>query len=179
MFVTPFAWFMTFVIYLKGLDEVLCYIRESVKLNPSKTHSCAVLDSSWSQRIKNMYENKVKDNEVSEEKLSIMLKYFAGVLPDCFPTCWDEIDFVYAPYFVSGNHWVALQIDLQKWVINVYDCNVNLNKDKSMKEELKPVMVTLPSLVSERASIAVKYAHQVGNPLGFHRVKNVPQNKRT
>ena len=103
---------MTFVIYLKGLDEVLCYTRESVKLNPSKTHICAVLDSSWSQRIKNMYENKVKDNGVSEEKLSVMLKYFAGELPDYFPTCWDEIDFVYAPYFVSGNHWVALQIDL-------------------------------------------------------------------
>ena len=167
-------YFDIFVIYMKEIDEVLCYVRDSVKRRPSKTHTCAVLETFWSNKIKNFHEGKING-----KTLEYLLQYCKGELPEGVATKWDETYYVYSPYFVNANHWVALEIDLQEWVLNVYDSNHNLMTEEHIIEELNPVMVRVPLILSLYPGTAEKYASQNAKPLRFNWVKGVKQNKRT
>lgn len=160
---------------MKEIDEVLWYVRDALKNRPPKNHTSAVVDTFWSTQIKNFHEGKINGGKT----LEYLLQYCRGVLPEGVPTPWDELDYVYAPYLVNTNHWVALEIDLKEWVLNVYDCNHDLMKDETLMFELYPVMVRVPFLLRAYPGTAEKYAVHGGKPLEFVRVEGLKQNKKT
>lgn len=128
-----------------------------------------MVDTYWSIQLRYFHEGVLHDGNT----LKNLLLYSSGELPESDGPSWGEVDYVYAPYLVTNNHWVALEIDLKEWVLNVYDCNHDLTKEEDLKVELNPVTVRLPVLLTLSPTTAVKYNDRYAKPLGFNRVVNI------
>jgi hypothetical protein len=157
---------------------MLYYIRKGLSEHPSETHRCAVLDSFWSDPYRGQYANHVVEGKKVNPRPARVCQYFKGELPELYGVKWDDVDYLYAPYFVNGNHWVALQVDLVNWMVNVYDCNIPLVTEAKMELEVKPVLKFLPVYMRLHEPLAKKYASSLGNDLGYHRVQTIKQNLR-
>ncbi|OAO92194.1 hypothetical protein AXX17_AT5G30910 [Arabidopsis thaliana] len=59
-----------------------------------------------------------------------------------------DVDHLYAFLFVNGNHWVALDIDLTKKRINVYDSISSLTTDTEMAIQCMFVMTMIVAMLS-------------------------------
>ena len=93
---------------LQEIDEALLYIRKTLSEHPTVRQSCAILDCGWFIPYKQQYaklnpEGKKKPNESPKG----VNRYFKGELPEFYGVCWDGVDFLYAPFNVNTNHWIA------------------------------------------------------------------------
>ncbi|CAF1930587.1 unnamed protein product, partial [Brassica napus] len=85
-----------------------------------------------------------------------------------------DIDHLYACHFVNGNHWVALDIDLGKETITVYDSILTLVDDKEIQNFCRPFAKMIPSILSTMVSATVRKKSE--KQFTVRRLKKVPQN---
>ena len=52
---------------------------------------------------------------------------------------------------------IDAEIDLVRWSVNVYDCNVNMKSEKLIRDEMVPIVKYLPKLMSRYEPLAEKY----------------------
>ena len=115
-----------------------------------------IVDSTWSSIIQAqpLYAQK----GIPVRPLPDVVKsYFIGEMPEPYGKSWEDADYIYAPCFIGENHWVALQVDLQSWCINVYDCNCILYNEEKIQEELFGVSKYLPSHISNHEPLAKRF----------------------
>ncbi|KAF8099073.1 hypothetical protein N665_0252s0011 [Sinapis alba] len=96
-------------------------------------------DSKWDQNTSDLSE--------------IYSKAFNGEHPADFVTGkkWAvDVDDLFLCHHVSGDHWVAIHIDLPKEVIHVYDIIRTHLSDKQMIEECRPFMRMIPAFTYRR-----------------------------
>ena len=163
---------------LQEIDEALLYIRKTLSEHPTVRQSCAILDCGWFIPYKQQHVNLNAEGKKVNETPKGFNRYFKGELPEFYGVCWDKVEFLYAPYNVNANHWIALQIDLVNWVVNVFNCNNNLNSDDVIKLQVEPVLKMLPIFMSKYEPLASKYAHRELQQLQFNRVSTIKQNLR-
>lgn len=85
-----------------------------------------------------------------------------------------DIDHLYACHFVNGNHWVALDIDLVKETISVYDSILTVIDEKEIRNVCRPFSKMIPSILSAMVPATVRKKSE--KQFSVRRLKNVPQN---
>ncbi|AEE82642.1 putative protein [Arabidopsis thaliana] len=85
-----------------------------------------------------------------------------------------DVDHLYAYLFVNGNHWVALDIDLPKKRINVYDSIPSLTTDTEMVIQCMFVMTMIPAMLS--SFIPSKQRRRSYSKLEWKRITKIPEN---
>ncbi|CAL9221576.1 unnamed protein product [Arabidopsis halleri] len=74
---------------------------------------------------------------------------------------FSDVDTLYAPFHMSGGHWVALVIDLKDGTIAVLDPNEGAETAKRMDLLMKPLLVLLPFIIKALVPEAHLVNHQV------------------
>ncbi|KAG5379464.1 hypothetical protein IGI04_027306, partial [Brassica rapa subsp. trilocularis] len=107
------------------IDAMMYVYRERTSLKRWKLHRVAFMSVVFSNMIKKEYESFKAG--IRKYKLHhLLLQYGKGVLPPHGQTqeIWNvDVDRLYVPVHVSGNHWIALCISFVTRSIDVLDCS--------------------------------------------------------
>ncbi|KAG2308949.1 hypothetical protein Bca52824_028697 [Brassica carinata] len=104
-------------------------------------------------------------------------KVFNGNYPSEFSNNrkWlKDVDRLFFCHLINGDHWVALEVDLQKKIIHVYDSiQTVVPSITDLQEECRPFTKTIPLLLNEMVPGRKKSTQQ----FKISRLKKVPQNE--
>ncbi|KAL0723501.1 hypothetical protein Bca4012_038100 [Brassica carinata] len=104
-------------------------------------------------------------------------KVFNGNYPSEFSNNrkWlKDVDRLFFCHLINGDHWVALEVDLQKKIINVYDSiQTVVPSITDLQEECRPFTKMIPLLLNEMVPGRKKSTQQ----FKISRLKKVPQNE--
>ena len=144
----------------------------------NESHKAVVVDSTWWLDFTDL-ERAEWGIGVNVNLPPRQVEYFEGQRPDPHGKSWIDADFIYTPIFVGSDHWVAAEIDLTKWCLNVYDCNIVLNPEALVENTLAPMTTLFPRVLSLYKPLAEKFEEHVGHPLIYKgRVYGLHQNRR-
>lgn len=110
------------------------------------------------------------------------LNYYTGEEPAYCrsdKTWAQEIDDIYAPLFVKGDHWVACWISIPRRHIVIWDSDVYYATDEEIAKHVKPFAQMVPYLLhmmsrgKERELYTVDFTHERLS------ASEVPQNKQS
>ncbi|CAA7061074.1 unnamed protein product [Microthlaspi erraticum] len=104
----------------------------------------------------------IEPNELGEGRPlpTLSYDYYKGVLPEPRPTnkIWGvDIDELYIPFNLNGDHWVALFVSLPKRHITIYDSKPSHVKPGLLASLIEPVTVMFPYLMRQLADEDKKY----------------------
>lgn len=156
---------------MQDVDEVLCRIRLDLNDHPDENHKSAILDTQFKQHLQ---ELNLEGGQLPQN----LEKYFDGRLPEHHGKKWEDVDFLYIPAHVGGNHWVAVEINLAQWKVTVYDCNEKTNSSRALREELSAFYKDLPKMMGMYENLAKKYPQKNPVPFTFGRAEGLAQNTR-
>ncbi|XP_022560919.2 uncharacterized protein LOC106405519 isoform X2 [Brassica napus] len=107
------------------IDAMMYVFRERTSLKRWELHRVAFMSVVFSNMIKKEYESFKAG--IRKYKLHhLLLQYGKGVLPPHGRTqeIWNvDVDWLYVPVHVSGNHWISLCISVVTRSIDVFDCS--------------------------------------------------------
>ncbi|XP_013591444.1 PREDICTED: uncharacterized protein LOC106299961 isoform X3 [Brassica oleracea var. oleracea] len=107
------------------IDAMMYVFRERTSLKRWELHRVAFMSAVFSNMIKKEYESFKAG--IRKYKLHhLLLQYGKGVLPPHGRTqeIWNvDVDWLYVPVHVSGNHWISLCISVVTRSIDVFDCS--------------------------------------------------------
>lgn len=137
----------------------------------------AILDT-WFQRNLDKEMNRWLSDKPSYVAEKGKMRYLRGELPTSYGKDWKDVDRIYIPFNFKDKHWVALEIQLSKWCVTVYDPDVNLFKLSQVHRFLAELTYILPVMIAQYEPLAKIYEHRRGNPLNVTRVATLERNKR-
>ena len=104
-------------------------------------------------------------------------KVFNGNYPEEFSNNrkWlKDVDRLFLCHLINGNHWVALEVDLDKKIIHVYDSiHTVVPSITDLLEECRPFTKMIPLLLNEMVPERKKSSQQ----FRISRPKSVPKNE--
>jgi hypothetical protein len=163
---------------LQQLDEVLVFIREELVNSGNESHKVVVVDSTWWLDFTDL-ERAEWGIGVNVNLPPRQVEYFERQRPDPHGKSLIDADFIYTPIFVGSDHWFAGEIDLTKWCLKVYDCNIDLNPEPLVENTLAPLTTFFPRVLSLYKPLAEKFEEHVGHSLIYKgRVYGLHQNRR-
>ncbi|XP_048628426.1 uncharacterized protein LOC106377628 [Brassica napus] len=108
------------------IDAAMYVFRERTSLKRWRPHRVAFMTVVFSNMIKKEYGHLEAQGRKSYMLHNFLLQYGKGVLPPHGRTheIWNiDVDRLYVPVHVSGNHWIALCISFVTRSIDVFDCS--------------------------------------------------------
>ncbi|KAG5399905.1 hypothetical protein IGI04_014512, partial [Brassica rapa subsp. trilocularis] len=108
------------------IDAAMYVFRERTSLKRWKPHRVAFMTVVFSNMIKKEYGHLEAQGRKSYMLHNLLLQFGKGVLPPHGRTheIWNiDVDRLYVPVHVSGNHWIALCISFVTRSIEVFDCS--------------------------------------------------------
>ncbi|XP_022159362.1 uncharacterized protein LOC111025779 [Momordica charantia] len=91
-----------------------------------------------------------------------------------YQTRWLDLDVVYLPYNIGGNHWIMVHIDLQDDEIIMWDLMRSMTPFPTLESELRLMTVVLSALM-HRAGVQVLRQTLPYMPWRIHQVTSAPQ----
>ncbi|ESQ45369.1 hypothetical protein EUTSA_v100110961mg, partial [Eutrema salsugineum] len=150
---------------VKGLDmsgNVYAYP------SPYKGGRVAFLDSIFCRVWCGDYRNKFLPNEkswlFSDGYLDVANGHYDHYLPT-HKKWGTDVDFVYIAHNVNNEHWVAVEVDIPKKKIRVFDCIPDLYRKGEVEESVKPYARMIPLLLKHMAPPELKKGMKEGQ---FH-----------
>ncbi|KAG2289571.1 hypothetical protein Bca52824_049175 [Brassica carinata] len=114
----------------KEMDAMMYIWREKTSLRRWNIDRVAFMNAMFCLQIEKEYE-KCKDDKRGYVVPDLLLAYGRGELPSHGRTnrVWGvDVDRLYFPLFVNGNHWVAVCVNMIEKKVEVYDCNRGRNR---------------------------------------------------
>ncbi|XP_033129127.1 uncharacterized protein LOC117126016 [Brassica rapa] len=108
------------------IDAAMYVFRERTSLKRWRPHRVAFMTVVFSNMIKKEYGHLEGQGRKSYMLHNLLLQFGKGVLPPHGRTheIWNiDVDRLYVPVHVSGNHWIALCISFVTRSIEVFDCS--------------------------------------------------------
>ncbi|XP_048593277.1 uncharacterized protein LOC106369472 [Brassica napus] len=108
------------------IDAAMYVFRERTSLKRWRPHRVAFMTVVFSNMIKKEYGHLEAQGRKSYMLHNLLLQFGKGVLPPHGRTheIWNiDVDRLYVPVHVSGNHWIALCISFVTRSIEVFDCS--------------------------------------------------------
>ncbi|KAG2270159.1 hypothetical protein Bca52824_064714 [Brassica carinata] len=153
------------------IDAVMYVFRERTSLKRWRPHRVAFMTVVFSNMIKKEYGLLEAQGRKNYTLHNLLLQYGKGVLPPHGRTeeIWNvDVDRLYVPVHVSGNHWIALCISFVTRSIDVFDCS-----GRKRYKELDGFANHIPRIVK-----AVQPTrHQKDFAIGAYTVSYVPVGK--
>ncbi|KAL0732836.1 hypothetical protein Bca4012_009046 [Brassica carinata] len=115
----PYEW-----LHNLEIDAAMFVFRERTSLNRWKPYRVGFMTTVFSNMIKKEY-NLLRGGRKKYSLHNLLVQYGRGVLPARGATheIWNlDVDRLYVPVHVSGNHWIALCISFATRSIEVFDC---------------------------------------------------------
>ncbi|WZZ31002.1 hypothetical protein YC2023_014403 [Brassica napus] len=112
------------------MDAMMYIWREKTSLRRWNIDRVAFMNAMFCLQIEKEYE-KCKDDKRGYVVPDLLLAYGRGELPSHGRTnrVWGvDVDRLYFPLFVNGNHWVAVCVNMIEKKVEVYDCNRGRNR---------------------------------------------------
>lgn len=151
------------------IDAMLYLFREKTSLRRWNISKVAFMSCLFSNQMKNAY--KVVKNDIKTFKVEGLLhNYGIGELPADGRTglMWDlDVDRMYVPLLVHGNHWISMCVDFVNRSILVFDC-----AGMKHNRELEPFSHLIPRIVkavqsSNKKGLVVKPYAVTYAPMSF------------
>lgn len=151
------------------IDAMLYLFREKTSLRRWNISKVAFMSCLFSNQMKNAY--KVVKNDIKTFKVEGLLhNYGIGELPADGRTglMWDlDVDRMYVPLLVHGNHWISMCVDFVNRSILVFDC-----AGMKHNRELEPFSHLIPRIVkavqsSNKKGLVVKPYSVTYAPMPF------------
>ena len=150
--------------------------RERISEDPQRFSKVVVLDPFWQEYVKREFDRFHNNTPlVGKDEL---IRYMMGECPGEYGKRWDDAERIYTCFNIEEKHWFALEIDLCDWCVTVYDCTVDLYKDKEIFDMLRPIVETVPRYVKMYEPLAKRCEALLDNPMSVSRRHNLKQNKR-
>lgn len=111
---------------MQEIDAAMYVFRERTSLKRWRPHRVAFMTVVFSNMIKKEYGHLEAQGRKSYMLHNLLLQFGKGVLPPHGRTheIWNiDVDRLYVPVHVSGNHWIALCISFVTRSIEVFDCS--------------------------------------------------------
>jgi len=111
---------------MQEIDAAMYVFRERTSLKRWRPHRVAFMTVVFSNMIKKEYGHLEAQGRKSYMLHNLLLQFGKGVLPPHGRTheIWNiDVDRLYVPVHVSGNHWIALCISFVTRSIDVFDCS--------------------------------------------------------
>ncbi|XP_013680161.1 uncharacterized protein LOC106384797 [Brassica napus] len=108
------------------IDAAMYVFRERTSLKRWRPHCVAFMTVVFSDKIKKEYGHLEAQGRKSYMLHNLLLQYGKGVLPPHGRTneIWNiDVDRLYVPALVSGNHWITLCISFVTRSIDVFGCS--------------------------------------------------------
>ncbi|KAH0904029.1 hypothetical protein HID58_043532 [Brassica napus] len=112
------------------MDAMMYIWREKTSLRRWNIDRVAFMNAMFCLQIEKEYE-KCKDDKRGYVVPDLLLAYGRGELPSHRRTnrVWGvDVDHLYFPLFVNGNHWVDVCVNMIEKKVEVYDCNRGRNR---------------------------------------------------
>ncbi|KAF2583667.1 hypothetical protein F2Q70_00035260 [Brassica cretica] len=152
----------------KEIDAAMYVFRERTSLKRWRPHRVAFMTVVFSNMIKKEYGHLEAQGRKSYMLHNLLLQYGKGVLPPHGRTheIWNiDVDRLYVPVHVSGNHWIALCISFVTRSIDVFDCS-----GRKMYKEVDGFANLIPRIVKAVQPMR----HQKDFAVGAYTVSYVP-----
>ncbi|XP_018475819.2 uncharacterized protein LOC108847125 [Raphanus sativus] len=150
-------------VWLKNyeIDAMLYLFREKTSLRRWNISKVAFMSCLFSNQMKNSY--KVVKNDIKTFKVEGLLhNYGIGELPADGRTglLWDlDVDRMYVPLLVHGNHWISMCVDFVNRSILVFDClGMKYNRDLEPFSHLIPRIVKAVQSSNKKGLVVKPYA---------------------
>ncbi|XP_047313039.1 uncharacterized protein LOC124916366 [Impatiens glandulifera] len=139
--VTRFTW-----IEDTEIDAFCHLLRKRISCYPKtyKNTHAAIGDCVLSDRIRRQHRAFIKDP--SKYPVDEFKDYYMGA-PHRYMSEWSTIDDVYMPVNINQKHWILCVARLQKYRIDVYDCDAYLYKN--LDPYLKPFYDMIPIIFAK------------------------------
>ncbi|ESQ43378.1 hypothetical protein EUTSA_v10015990mg [Eutrema salsugineum] len=142
---------------VKGLDM---FRQRSMRYpSPYKGGRVAFLDPIFCRVWCGDYRNKFLPNEkswlFSDGYLDVANGHYDHYLPT-HKKWGTDVDFVYIAHNVNNEHWVAVEVDIPKKKIRVFDCIPDLYRKGEVEESVKPYARMIPLLLKHMAPPELK-----------------------
>lgn len=169
------------------MDAVLNLLRQRLKDHPQwfRSQRIAFLDAMltqvWTAKYSDFLRSEPNPNGGGKLLPPGALNYYSGEYP---PYChtnkmWGlEVDDLYAPLHVNGDHWVALWISIPNRHIVVWDSIPKHVSDEYIEGAVEPIAVMCPYLLRELAAAEVKDTYPQTKFTHERVTKGVPKNKK-
>ena len=151
---------------MKHIDEVCAYIRKALLESEVKSKA-TILDVFWTADYTDAMKYYMKNACTVPPASERALAYFRGDRPKTYGSSWDDLDFIYFPLNMENKHWVAVEIDLQEWKANVYDCNVALYPDLAVENCVHAICRFLPHFMTQYPPLAKKFEQRGTQEIKF------------
>lgn len=93
------------------------------------------------------YQECIKENRPFHWKEEYRLvDYVVGSKQDCQDP-WVNVDYIYSPFNIHGNHWILLCLDLVRCQVKVWDSLPSLTSAEDMRSILEPIQEMVPNLL--------------------------------
>lgn len=122
--------------------------RENTSLGRLKVDRVAFMDCTFSMRIQYEYKTKFVKNKKGYKCNDLLVAYGNGELPARGRTSkrWAiDVDKLYTPVNVNGDHWISLCVDFIQRTIQVFDCSGGKRNSK----HVEPFRNLIPRIVKE------------------------------
>ncbi|XP_056856959.1 uncharacterized protein LOC108836870 [Raphanus sativus] len=151
-------WFYTLLTPKKWLNDThmdaginLLRLRYTKHPEWFRSDRVCFLDATFSQIWTSGYSEFLASPDESGRLLpSGALNYYTGEEPAYCrsdKTWAQEIDDIYTPLFVKGNHWVACWISIPRRHIVIWDSDVSYAKDEEIADHVKPFAHMVPYML--------------------------------
>ncbi|XP_048628782.1 uncharacterized protein LOC125599599 [Brassica napus] len=150
------------------IDAAMYVFRERTSLKRWRPHRVAFMTVVFSNMIKKEYGHLEAQGRKSYMLHNLLLQFGKGVLPPHGRTheIWNiDVDRLYVPVHVSGNHWIALCISFVTRSIEVFDCS-----GKKRYKEVDGFANLIPRIVKAVQPMR----HQKDFAVGAYTVSYVP-----
>ncbi|CAA7014305.1 unnamed protein product [Microthlaspi erraticum] len=107
--------------------------------------------------------------------------HYNGIAPDCTVTNkkWvQDADTLYITHNICNSHWVAVEVNLLKKRVKVYDSIYSAFEENDVKESVKPDMKLISLLLGHLAPKEEKQK-MGGCAYNFYLIKGVPHNDQS
>ncbi|XP_047335899.1 uncharacterized protein LOC124939471 [Impatiens glandulifera] len=137
---------MLYAPIVQEIDAFCHLLRKRISCYPKtyKNTLAAIGDCVLSDRIRRLHRDFIKDP--AKFPVDEFKDYYMGA-PHRYMPEWSTIDDVYMPVNINQKHWILCVARLQKYRIDVYDCDAYLYKN--LDPYLKPFYDMIPCIFAK------------------------------
>ncbi|KDO37273.1 hypothetical protein CISIN_1g032006mg [Citrus sinensis] len=94
---------------------------------------------------------------------------------DLMSKLFTDVDMIFIPVNLGGDHWVLALADLRARRMRIYDSLVTFREDKTYLRKFKPLQVVFPQWLQDVGFYNIRPELQSADPWKVRIVKDVPQ----
>ncbi|PHU29440.1 hypothetical protein BC332_01533 [Capsicum chinense] len=134
------------------------------------------------EQYKNLSDKSLVDGALPMHKAlalfemdSNILKYYSGEKPYPCGRKWDGAKRIYTVMNIKNTHFIALEFLMEKGLIQVYDCNIDVYDEPTFLTSIQPILESWPKQLKQSRVFNYFPGNFLNDAWSYERLKDVPR----